>query len=101
MNKLLPVSFDWKRDEFPELQFSDERQIGFIAQDVAEVVPEAVTKGSDGYLSVDYGRLTPVVVEALKEQQKQFESLRTENAELRARLERVESTLVELGRGAR
>jgi len=93
VQKLSPVRFDWKRDDFPDQHFTDQRQIGFIAQEVADVVPEAVIKGGDGYLSVDYGRLTPVVVEALKEQQKQVESLRAENADLRTRLERLEAAL--------
>jgi len=31
--------------------------VGVMAQDVAQVAPEAVLRGDDGYLSVDYGRL--------------------------------------------
>ena len=35
----------------------------------------------NGYKSVDYGRLTPVLVEAIKEQQKRIETLETKLAE--------------------
>ncbi len=44
-----------------------EAQVGFLAQQVATVVPEAVKPTGDGYLGVDYSRLLPLVVEAIKE----------------------------------
>jgi hypothetical protein len=37
--------------------WSDTEYVGVMAQEVAEVVPDAVVRGSDGYLRVDYGRL--------------------------------------------
>lgn len=40
--------------------------VGVIAQELLEVLPEAVIEGSDGLLSVDYGTLGPVLVEAVK-----------------------------------
>ena len=36
------VSFDWRRDEFPERNFPERGRIGFIAQDLEKVVPEVV-----------------------------------------------------------
>ncbi len=67
VEQLRPVQFDWRQAEFPERQFSCESQFGLIAQEVRKVVPEVVTEGSDGYLSVDYGRLTPLLIQALQE----------------------------------
>jgi hypothetical protein len=97
VEKIRPVSFDWKRDEFPDRQFSDKSQVGLIAQEVREVLPEVVQEGSDGYLSVDYGRLTPVLTQAIQELKAEKDGeigkLRTENAELRARLDRLERML--------
>jgi hypothetical protein len=43
------------------------RSMGFIAQEVAEVVPQAVTTMSGGLMAVDYSKLMPIVVEAIKE----------------------------------
>lgn len=83
--KIQGVRFDWKRAEFPEREFSDQRQIGFIAQEVLEVLPEVVQQGTDGYYNVDYGRLTPMIVEAVKEQQAELDSVRGENARLVSR----------------
>jgi Chaperone of endosialidase len=37
--------------------WSDTTYVGVMAQEVAEVVPEAVLRGADGYLRVDYARL--------------------------------------------
>ncbi|MDR3382317.1 tail fiber domain-containing protein [Cupriavidus basilensis] len=43
------------------------RFVGVIAQDMLEIVPEAVQEGAGGYLAVDYGALSPVLIEAIKE----------------------------------
>jgi hypothetical protein len=37
--------------------WSDELYVGVMAQEVERIVPAAVTRGSDGYLRVHYGRL--------------------------------------------
>ena len=43
------------------------RQAGFSAQEVREVYPEVVSEGEDGYLSIEYGKMTPLLLEAIKE----------------------------------
>jgi hypothetical protein len=70
------VSYNWKKDEFPEKNFSNEKQIGFIAQELEKIYPELVSTGADGYKGVDYARLTPALVEAIKEQQKEIDELK-------------------------
>ncbi|MBK9419183.1 MAG: tail fiber domain-containing protein [Flavobacteriales bacterium] len=59
--------YTWRTEEFPEKEFPAERQLGFIAQDIEALFPEVVLTDAQGYKSVDYGRLTPVLVEAVKE----------------------------------
>lgn len=59
--------YQWRTEEFPDKRFPNERQVGFIAQDIEQHFPEVVVTDSEGYKSVDYGRLTPVLVEAIKE----------------------------------
>lgn len=44
-----------------------QQEIGFLAQQVAKVVPEAVKSTGDGYLGVDYSRIVPLLVESIKE----------------------------------
>jgi len=68
------VNFDWRVDEFPNMGFTKTRQIGLIAQEVELLFPELVSEGPDGFKSVDYSKLTPVLIEAVKEQQKQIDS---------------------------
>jgi hypothetical protein len=57
-------------------------QVGVIAQEVEALYPELVTTGADGYKAVNYAQLTPVLIEALKEQQQQIEALKAQNAAL-------------------
>ncbi len=82
--KLRGVSFDWKRDEFADRNFSDQPQIGLIAQEVEKVFPELVTKDSQGYRAVEYQNLVPVLIEAIKE-------MKTENDELKVKTEEIDS----------
>lgn len=70
------VHYRWKTEEFPDRNFSKDRQIGLIAQEVEKIYPEVVQTGTDGYKSIDYARLTPALIEAVKEQQKQIDELK-------------------------
>ncbi|MEQ1854238.1 MAG: tail fiber domain-containing protein, partial [Chthoniobacteraceae bacterium] len=83
--RLRGVNFDWRREEFPEKHFSPDRQIGFIAQEVREVFPNVVSEGPDGYLSVAYTAIIPVLAEALKDlHRKHATDLRAKDAEIAA-----------------
>lgn len=42
-------------------------QVGFIAQEVQRIVPEAVRQADSNTLAVDYSRIVPLLVEAVKE----------------------------------
>lgn len=57
------------------------RTTGFLAQDLYKIFPLAVSRGDDGATvsrqwSVDYGKLTPLLVKAVQEQQAQIEALK-------------------------
>jgi len=73
------VSYERKREEYPDWGFKDSRQIGLLAQDVERVIPELVSADETGYKAVSYNKLTAVLVEAVKE-------LKAENERLRKRL---------------
>jgi len=55
-----------------------ERSIGVIAQEIEEVIPEVVREDNEGMKSVAYGNITAVLIEAIKEQQKQIEELKNQ-----------------------
>lgn len=61
------VSYNWKVSEYPKENFNSDKQIGFLAQDLAKVYPTLVHDRGDGYNVVDYDLLVPVLVEAIKE----------------------------------
>ena len=72
------VYYNWNQKAFPEKEFGAQNELGFIAQEVEKVVPEIVTKDKtkDEYRSVKYDKLVALLVEAIKEQQKQIDSLK-------------------------
>ena len=57
-------------------------KIGLLAQEVKEIFPELVSENSFGILSVDYQGLVPIIIEALKEQEKNYKELEEELSKL-------------------
>lgn len=84
------VYFTWRADN------SGERQIGVIAQDVEEVLPELVSTNPSGLKAVQYSNLTAVLIEAVKEQQTEIEALQAQNAALEERLTKLEEMFAEM-----
>ena len=89
------VRYKWIDKE----RFGDNFEIGFLAQEVDEVVPEVVQKGGD-YWALNSKNLVAVVVEAIKEvwakvlgHEERLDELEAENEALKARLESVEREL--------
>ena len=90
--QLKGLYFDWKQDEFtlrthPNLKG---RSIGFIAQDIEEVIPEIVIDDSEGIKSVQYGLITAVALGALQEQMTRIKFMRK-------RINTLKNSIVENG----
>lgn len=85
-----------KMDEFPEKSFSDQRQIGFSAQELEEQFPEIVQTDTKGYKSVDYSRMTPILLEAIKEQQKQIDALQKNGEDQQQQINDLKKLVLEL-----
>lgn len=68
INKLRPVLFDWNDKALelnPNRYASD---VGLIAQEVKEVIPDIVHPMYDGeYLGIDYIKLVPYLIQSIKE----------------------------------
>ena len=73
VSKLQGVTFDWKESE-SILDIKED--IGFIAQDVQEVLPELVRENEDGKLSLRDKGIVPILVEAIKELKAEIEELK-------------------------
>ena len=68
------VTFQWNEKSHKE---TGKKDVGVIAQEVEEVLPEIVQTRDNGYKAVDYQKLTAVLIEAVKEQQKQIDELKS------------------------
>jgi hypothetical protein len=86
LNKVLAlrgVSFDWRANDFVDMNFDNKRHIGLIAQEVEELVPEVIDNDYQGLKRVEYGHLVALLIEAIKEQQRHIEKLKESIQELR------------------
>ena len=70
VNKLNAIRYTWKDER------DDKEHIGFSAQDVLELVPEAVYGSEETEYGISYGKLVPVLVEAIKELTAEVEALK-------------------------
>jgi hypothetical protein len=87
VEKLRGVYYDWKPAQ------GGAHDIGFIAEEVGKVLPEVVASNGDGSVSgMDYSRVNALLVEAIKDQQKQIEALKSQNGSLEERLSRLEKS---------
>jgi len=85
------VEFDWTDEEVERRGGEDDmfvrrHSVGVIAQDVEKILPEAVAERPDGYKSVRYELLVPLLIEAMNEQQSEIEMLKNKVEELCQRL---------------
>ena len=78
VNKLKPVSYDWKVDEYPEMNFSNRKQIGLIAQELEKVFPELVKTDEKGNKAISYEKLSVILLKSIQEQQQQIDDLKKE-----------------------
>ena len=79
IDKIGGYNFDWNQlalDLYPDRKVND---IGVIAQEIEEVLPEAVIKRDNGYLAVNYEKIVPLLIQGIKE-------LSAEVASLKARI---------------
>jgi hypothetical protein len=82
LSQIRGVQFEWRRDAEEFAGLPEGTRVGLIAQEIEKVLPEAVVSPEDGYKSVDYGRLTPVLVEAIKAQRREIRLLKDQIARL-------------------
>jgi len=75
VKQLKGVTWEWNENA-DELQQSLPN-IGVIAQDVEKVFPQLVHDRENGFKGVDYAKLTGLLIEAIKEQQKQIDELKS------------------------
>lgn len=81
--QLQPLRYEYRADNSLGLNSAGEH-VGFSAQALQEVIPEAVTRGDRGYLLVNNDPVLWAMLNAIKEQQQEIEGLKAEVRQLRA-----------------
>tara|TARA_R100000900_G_scaffold20291_4_gene16639 strand:+ start:10326 stop:14093 length:3768 start_codon:yes stop_codon:yes gene_type:complete len=80
LSKIGGYTFEWNEISHKE---TGKKDIGVVAQEVEEILPEIVQTRSNGYKAVDYQKLTALLIESVKEQQFIID-------DLKSRIERLE-----------
>jgi hypothetical protein len=78
LEKVISISgntFDWK-----EGFGNNGADVGVIAQEILEVLPEAVTERDNGYLAVRYEKIVPLLIEAIKELKSEIDDLKNQSS---------------------
>jgi len=108
--KMRPVFFNWDYSNPKAQGYEDKRQVGFIAQELEEVLPEVVRSGEDTYRTVQYGQIVAIAIAAIQElnerqknsdqmclnTQREIQSLRDENQQLRDTVRALDERLRKL-----
>lgn len=103
LDQLNPVRYHYDLDKYPEMGLNREEEFGFIAQEVNQVLPnitrvktfstnacaeavpgQAMENQTEEFMSMDYTRLIPILTQAIKEQQEEISSLKTQTERTRA-----------------
>ena len=94
VNSFRPVSYNWNEPD----KYGSGRSIGLIAQEVGELVPEAVSAGGDEdkILSLDYQKLVPVLTKAIQELSQENTALKQSLETATAQLQSIEQRLAAL-----
>jgi hypothetical protein len=90
------VEYDWRSNAWPQMKFDQGKQLGFVAQEIKEVLPEIVSQDGNGYYSIAYSKIIPVLVEAIKDQQKETMEKNAEIEKLKAKSDKVDALEMQL-----
>ncbi|MBX9638100.1 MAG: tail fiber domain-containing protein [Nitrosomonas sp.] len=111
LTQIAPKFYQWRSKEFPERHFGEQEELGLVAQDLLDIIPELVQIDEDGFYRVRYQRLPFYLIKGFAEHQEAISGinreisslkadniqikadnaeLKVENAKLKARLERLE-----------
>ena len=103
LNKLNGYGYNYDQDKYPELKLPKGKVYGFMAQEVEEILPAAVSQNDAGMYTVNYDMVIPFLTEALKEQQAELLEVKAElqaqqrnseeTAQLKAELEELKAAV--------
>jgi hypothetical protein len=88
--RINPIRYRYKADNAMGIRDTDEH-IAVVAQEVQQVIPEAVTENSKGYLLVNNDPIIWSMLNAIKEQQEEIRALKSELRATQRSLQKVET----------
>tara|TARA_R100000734_G_C3232608_1_gene40068 strand:+ start:44 stop:466 length:423 start_codon:yes stop_codon:yes gene_type:complete len=74
VKKIQGIEFDWIEKQ--EVHGNSGHDVGVIAQEIENVLPEVVTTRDNGYKAVKYEKIVPLLIEAIKDLSKQVDGLK-------------------------
>jgi len=86
LSQIKGVTYDWI-----DPKRGTGQQVGVISQDIEKVLPQLVHPDENGYKTVDYSKLTALLIEAAKEQEKKIDEQQMQIDELKAILETLKN----------
>jgi hypothetical protein len=90
------VSYTWKPEYAKKNNLTtDEKMIGLIAQDAEKIIPELVLTDDNGYKSIRYSNVVGLLIEAIKEQNKEIEKLRATQLEHNKQIDELKAIQLE------
>lgn len=81
-----------------EYSFDDKKHIGVIAQELEAEFPELVNTAEDGFKSVEYSNIAPILIEAMKELKAEKDELQTTVTTQQAKIDNQQQQIDELKR---
>ena len=107
--KLRGVTYYWKnREEMAAAKgistdnlkygFDDKKHIGVIAQEIEQEFPELINTDADGFKTVDYSAIAPILIEAMKELKAEKDELQTTVTSQQAKIDNQQQQIDELKR---
>lgn len=75
VKKMKPVTYFFRQTS--KLGSSKNKEIGLLAQDLEKILPNAVITDSEGHKLINYTSLIPVLIDAIKDLQKQIDELKS------------------------
>lgn len=80
INQINGYSYSFIENNEYGLNLPQHAQIGVLAQEIQSIFPEAVVQTEEGFLSVNYDMLVPVLIESVQELSKELDELKTNNS---------------------
>jgi len=82
IRKISGNTYDWKAD-LKDVHGYEGNDVGVIAQEIEEVLPQLVQNRDNGYKAVKYDKLVALLIEGIKEQQQHIDNLTIQVEELK------------------